>query len=277
MDTHTISLQELQAEAQQLRRDVIEMAYGAGSGHCGGSLSCAEILVTLYRRVLKVRPREPEWPQRDRFILSKGHAAPALYALLADLGYFPRAQLQTLRRLGSILQGHPDMRKTPGVEMSSGSLGMGISNGIGMAWAARRSGADWRTFVLCGDGELDEGQNWEAAMLADKLKLRNFVVIVDHNGVQLDGTTEEIMPLGSLEDKFRAFGWSTDTCDGHDCDSLAAAFDKAAGAGRPHVIIARTVKGKGASFMEGDHAWHGSPLDEAHYRTALADLDGEDR
>ena len=170
---------QLQREAHELRRTVIEMAFRAGSGHCGGSLSCAEILVVLYRCVLKVRPSEPGWPERDRFILSKGHAAPMLYAVLARLGFFPEEWLLTLRQLGSPLQGHPDMLKVPGVEMSSGSLGMGISAGIGMSWSARLLGRSWRTFVLVGDGELNEGQNWEAAMLASKLGVSSLIVVLD--------------------------------------------------------------------------------------------------
>ena len=245
------------------------MVYIAGSGHCGGSLSIAEILITLYRCVLRVNPARPQWPDRDRFVLSKGHAAPALYAILAKLGFFPVETLLTLRKFGSILQGHPDMQKVPGVEMSTGSLGMGLSNGIGMAWSARLQKKKWRTFVLVGDGELNEGQIWEAAMLAAKLGLSNLVLIVDHNKVQLDGPTDQILPLGSLMDKFRAFGWTAEECDGHDCGRLGETFERALKASGPHAIIAETVKGKGVSFMEGKHEWHGKPLNEEDFRMAI--------
>jgi len=265
---------QLRNEAAAMRRAVIEMAYRAGSGHCGGSLSCAEILAVLYGRVLRHRPAEPAWPERDRFILSKGHAAPMLYAVLARQGYFQAVWLGTLRAFGSPLQGHPDMRKVPGVEMSTGSLGMGISNGIGMAWAARLRGEKWRTVVLAGDGELNEGQNWEAAMLAAKLGLSELLVVVDHNRVQLDGPTDEVMPLGDLAAKFRAFGWQADACDGHDPAALYPALVEQSD-GPPRVLIARTVKGKGVAFMEGDHRWHGAPLAEADYRRAIADLEVE--
>jgi transketolase len=274
-DTHNLDL-----EAQRLRRMVIEMAHRAGSGHCGGSLSCIELLVVLFHRVLRYRPAEPDWPQRDRFILSKGHAAPALYAVLARCGFFSEETLRSLRTFGSPLQGHPDMRKLPGVEMSTGSLGMGISNGIGMAWTARRLQQVWRTFVLVGDGELNEGQNWEAAMLAAKLALSNLVVLVDANRVQLDGPTDRIMPLGDLAAKFRAFDWNVFSCDGHDCHAIDIALASAIAAERettpseqrPTVVIADTIKGKGVSFMEGNHAWHGAPLSNDDYRVAMHDL-----
>jgi transketolase len=209
------------------------MAYRARSGYCGGSLSCAEILVVLYRGFLSVYPKNPNWDQRDRVILSKGHAARALYAMLARIEFFPEEDLKSLGQLGSSLQGHPDMRNVPGVEISTGSLGMGISNGIGMAWALRYKNSAARVFVIVGDGELNEGQNWEAAMLAAKLKLPNLVVIVDWNGVQLDGTIDEIMPLGDLSEKFRAFRWDTHCCDGHDCKSLHEALKQGINANRP--------------------------------------------
>lgn len=264
----------LRQEAQILRKTVLNMAFRAGSGHCGGSFSCAEILTVLYRTVLRVRPEEPTWAERDRFILSKGHAAPMLYAVLARCGFFPEVQLNTLRTFGSPLQGHPDMRKVPGVEMSSGSLGMGISNGIGLAWAARLHGESWHTYVLTGDGELNEGQNWEAAMLAAKLQLSNLTVIVDLNRVQLDGATEQVMPLGDLAAKFTAFGWRVQECGGHDPKGLLASLHNAAQLPGPHAILAYTVKGKGVPFMEGNHQWHGAPLLEKDYTTALAALEG---
>jgi transketolase len=271
------STDSLRKEAQAIRRLVIEMAHVAGSGHCGGSLSCVEILLTLYRRVLSVRAAEPNWPDRDRLVLSKGHAAPALYAILARIGYFPQGELCRLRQFGSPLQGHPDMRKVPGVEISSGSLGMGISNGIGMAWTARRRRENWRTFVVVGDGELDEGQNWEAAMLGVKLRLDNLVVVVDHNRVQLDGPTDRIMPLGNVAQKFGAFGWGTLECDGHDCRALEETLQAAVHAGCPTAVVAHTVKGKGISFMEGNFQWHGAPLGDADYSAAIADLESVQR
>lgn len=271
----TKDIRALQEEAQSLRRDVIKMAYAAGSGHCGGSLSCAEIMVVLYRNLLQVRPQEADWPDRDRFILSKGHAAPILYAMLARMGFFPDQDLQTLRRMGSALQGHPDMNKVPGIEMSSGSLGMGLSNGIGMAWAAQRKDTPGRVVVLVGDGELDEGQNWEAAMLAAKLDLANLALIVDRNRVQLDGTTDAILPLGDLAAKFQAFGWGVESCNGHDCAQLIENVERAMAAPQPTVVIADTIKGKGVPFMEGDHQWHGKPLDGDDYNSACTALGQE--
>ena len=259
----------LQNESRQVRREVVEMAFSAGSGHCGGSLSCVDIMVTLFQNHLSIRPEQPDWRNRDRFVLSKGHAAPTLYAVLARLGFFPKDYLSSLRKLGSSLQGHPDARRVPGVEISTGSLGMGISNGIGMAWAARYNKLDYKTYVLVGDGELDEGQNWEAAMLAAKLGLENLTVIVDANGVQLDGTTDEIMPLGDLSQKFQAFGWETVACDGHNHADIQIALGRARQSARPTAVIAKTVKGKGVSFMEGKHVWHGAPLTRELYRQAI--------
>ncbi len=254
--------------ANKLRLDVLEMAYKAGSGHLGGSFSCAEILTCLYRSFLQVKPEQPDWPERDRFILSKGHAAPILYAMLSTLGFFSKDDLMTLRKFGSHLQGHPDMRKTPGIDLSSGSLGMGLSTGIGMAWTARQIKQNWRVFVLAGDGELDEGQNWEAAMLAAKLNLPNLILIVDCNGVQLDGTTDDIMPLGNLEEKFQAFGWRSEIVDGHDCAALSSGIEVGLEHNGPFVLLARTVKGKGVAFMEGNHEWHGKALSEEEYLIA---------
>ncbi len=257
----------------ELRRTVIDAAYGARSGHCGGSLSSTEIIWTLYSSVLTVNPEEPRWPDRDRFVLSKGHAAPILYAALARKGFFPADALKTLRRTGSMLQGHPDMHKTPGVEMSSGSLGMGISVGVGMALAARLAGKRYRTYVLVGDGELQEGQNWEGIATAVKYKLDSLTIVADVNGVQLDGTTEQIMPMGDIAAKFRAFGLDVQECDGHDCrgvyETLTWAQEATNG---PRAIIARTVKGKGVSFMEGQSAWHGKPLSDEDYAVATSEL-----
>ena len=268
------------ADCRRLRHNIIAMIHGAGSGHTGGSLSCVEILWTLYSQILRVRPREPAWPDRDRFVLSKGHAAPALYAVLATRGFFDPSELATLRRAGSSLQGHPDMKRTPGVDMSTGSLGMGISAGVGMALGARLAGKDFKVYVLVGDGELQEGQNWEALATARKFGLSSLVVIVDRNGVQLDGPTDEIMPMLDIPAKIAAFGLDVQSCDGHDCRSLyeslrwAAADDAAHGNSR--VVVANTVKGKGVSFMEGESAWHGKPIGVEDYRLAKAELGGPD-
>lgn len=262
----------LQREAQELRIKVIYMIHKAGSGHSGGSLSSMEILTVLYEEILNVRPSEPKWPERDRFILSKGHAAPALYAVLAKKGFFGEESLYTLRQLGSCLQGHPCMFKLPGVEMSTGSLGMGISVGVGMALAAKLQGKSYKTFVLCGDGELQEGQNWEAMMSISKWKLDNLVVIIDRNHVQLDGTTEQILPIGDLKAKIEAFGLKALACNGHDVKSLLDAFNAAKDAKGPVAIIAETVKGKGVSFMEGQSAWHGKPIGAEEYAQAMKEL-----
>lgn len=268
------TMEQLQRTAQELRLSVIDMIYRAGSGHSGGSLSCAEILTVLYYRVMNIRPEDPDWEDRDRFILSKGHAAPALYAVLAGLGYFAAGHLNTLRQLDSVLQGHPCMFKLPGIEMSTGSLGMGISVGVGMALAAKRLGKSYRTFVLCGDGELEEGQNWEGFMAAAKWRLDNLILIIDRNRVQLDGTVEEVMPMGDLETKLRAFGIHAICCDGHRAESLAEAFDEALAWEGPAAVIAETIKGKGISFMEGQSAWHGKPIHEAEYLQAVKELKG---
>ncbi len=266
---------ELAALAHWTRRTVLAMNHAAGSGHTGGSFSCAEILTVLYERVLRVDPRHPDDPGRDRFILSKGHAAPALYATLARKGFFPEALLPSLRQTGSSLQGHPCMFKVPGIDMSTGSLGLGLSVGVGMALAARLQGAAWRTVVLCGDGELDEGQNWEAMMAAAKWRLDGLLLIVDRNGVQLDGTVAEVMPQGDLAEKIAAFGLRVHRCDGHDCRALLGACETALAGPGPAAIIADTVKGKGVSFMEGKAEWHGKPINAADYARALAELGEE--
>jgi len=262
-------------DCRRVRNTIVDIIHGVGSGHTGGSLSCVEIVWTLYTEVLRHRPSKPDWPNRDRFVLSKGHAAPTLYVTLAEKGYYDRDLLATFRRAGSMFQGHPDMRKVPGVEISSGSLGMGISVGVGMALAANLSTRDYRVYVLVGDGELQEGQNWEALEAANKYHLPNLTVIVDKNGVQLDGTTAEVLPMGDIAAKLRAFGLEVNACNGHDCASLLEAFEWAQGiTSAPQAIIADTVKGKGVSFMEGDHAWHGKPISDEDYRVAKTDLAG---
>jgi len=259
-----------------MRRDIIEMVGGAGSGHPGGSLSAVEIVATLYGAVMKHDPEDPAMPERDRFVLSKGHAAPVLYAALAEHGYFPREELATLRKLGSRLQGHPDMRKLPGVEVSTGSLGQGLALANGMALALRLDGVEEggpTVFCLLGDGELQEGEVWEAAMLSANYNLSNLVAIVDLNGLQIDGPTCEVMDLGSVPEKFAAFGWTVITCDGHSVADLVESFRRAqAETGRPVVIVARTMKGRGVSFMENLCDWHGKAPNADECARALEEL-----
>ena len=269
------SVEQMKKTAQELRVAILNMVYKAGSGHLGGSFSCCEILTVLYYTELRVDPLNSADPCRDRFILSKGHACPALYAVLAEKGFIPKEELSTLRQCGSRLQGHPDMRKVPGVELSAGSLGMGISFGIGTQIAARLSGRTYRTYVLTGDGELDEGENWEGFLTGAKYKLEDLTVIVDYNKVQLDGTLDEILPLGELSKKISAFKWNVIECDGHDVKDIMRALDEARQAkGRPNAVLAHTVKGKGVSFMENQSAWHGRPPDEKEYERAIAELKG---
>lgn len=266
---------ELNEICVNMRRTILEIVYRAQSGHMGGSLSCVEILAALYLEKMNPRPFNLQDPNRDRFILSKGHAAPALYTMLAYIGLIPREELLSLRRLGSCLQGHPDMKGTPGVEMSSGPLGLGLSVAVGMALAARLDNLTYRTYVLLGDGEIQEGIIWEAAMAASKYALHNVTAILDYNGVQLDGTCNQIMPLRDVAAKFASFGWNVLECDGHSVTEIANAIDRAASCRQgPSLVIARTVKGKGVSFMEGQNAWHGKPVDEASYQRAATEIGG---
>ena len=263
----------LQRQAQVIRRDILTMVHAARSGHPGGSLSAADIVTALYFHVLRLDPAHPDWPDRDRFVLSKGHACPVWYACLAERGFFPVDELLTLRALGGRLQGHPDMRKTPGVDMTTGSLGQGLSAGIGMALGLRLAGRDARVYVMLGDGELDEGQIWEAALSAAKYRLDNLAAIVDYNNLQLDGTCSEVMPIEPLADKWRAFGWHVLEIDGHDMAAILRAFDAAqAHIEAPTVLIATTIKGRGVSFMEGDPDWHGRAPNDRELATALAEL-----
>lgn len=266
---------ELELFARRTRETIITMLHEVQSGHPGGSLSCVEILTALYLEEMQFGPERIDDPNRDRLVLSKGHACPTLYAILAELGVIPGEELSTLRQLGSRLQGHPDMNELPGVEMSTGPLGLGLSAGLGMALAARLDRRSYRTYVLLGDGELQEGIIWEAAMCAAKYKVDNLLALVDFNGVQLDGTIDEIMPLNDVADKFRSFGWNTITVDGHDFASILGGLAKAwQQKGQPTVIIARTVKGKGVSFMEGKAAWHGQPISAEYFNLAMAELRG---
>jgi transketolase len=265
----------LEALAKQVRLDVLRMIRSAGSGHPGGSFSAVEILVELYWHALSVRPDEPSWPGRDRFVLSKGHACPALYSVLARRGYFDTSLLLTLRRFGSPLQGHPNMKKLPGLDASTGSLGQGLSIAAGMTLAARLQDAQWRTWCLLGDGELQEGSVWEAAMTAGHYGLDRLTAIVDRNRVQLDGDTSEVMSLEPLVDKWLAFGWDVVVCEGHSFASLRRAIEHCVSTPLPSVVIANTVKGKGVSWMENTCLWHGRCPDEDEYTRALRELEGE--
>ncbi|HZT28316.1 MAG TPA: transketolase [Bryobacteraceae bacterium] len=252
------SVEELQAIAKRVRREIVEMIGAAKSGHPGGSLSATDIVVTLYFDVMRHNPANPKWPQRDRFILSKGHAAPVLYATLAEAGYTPVDQLNTLRKLGSMYQGHPDVRFLPALEASTGSLGEGVSLALGMGLAARLNGETWRTYVMLGDGEIQEGQVWEGAMFAAYHKADNICAIVDYNRIQLDGFVKDIMDVEPLADKWRSFGWHVLEIDGHSVPAIRAAFAEAAATkGKPTVIVAHTIKGKGVSFMENNPKFHG--------------------
>ena len=268
---------ELETIAKKIRLNSIKMIYEAGSGHPGGSLSCADVLVALYFHIMKHDPKRPDWPDRDRFVLSKGHAAPALYAVLAESGYFPVEELSSLRKLGSRLQGHPCMQKTPGVEMSTGSLGHGLAAGNGMALAAKLDRKLHRVYVLCGDGEMDVGETWEAAMLASHYKLDNITAYIDRNKLQLDGPTENIMSLEPLADKWKAFGWHVIEINGHNMKEIIHSTNEAKGVkGKPTVIICHTIKGKGVSYMEGSLHFHGKAPSKQEYEQAMKELGGEE-
>lgn len=266
-------LQSLMATARRIRRDIVRMVGAAGSGHPGGSLSAVEIMTALYFKVMRLDPERPDWPERDRFVLSKGHAAPVLYAALAERGFFAVDKLDTLRRLGSPLQGHPDRKSLPGVEVSTGSLGHGLAVANGMALAGRLDGRDYHVYVLLGDGELEEGMVWEGAMAAAHYRLDNLTAIVDHNHLQIDGRVEEVMSPEPVADKFRAFGWEVMTIDGHDFGQILDALERAREVkGKPTVIIAETIKGKGVSFMENQAGWHGKAPKPEEVEKALAEL-----
>jgi len=260
--------------AKRLRRHVVTMIATAGSGHPGGSLSAADIIAALYFKTLCYRPEDPKWPERDRFILSKGHAAPVLYAALAEAGYFPVSELATLRKLDSRLQGHTDSQLTPGVEMSAGSLGMGLSFAIGVALAGKLDAKSYRTYVLLSDGECQEGQTWEAALFAAHFRVDNLTAIVDFNGMQLSGWTRDIMNLEPFAPKWQAFGWHTIEIDGHDFDQILSAFQEAQRVkGKPTVIVCHTIKGKGVSFMENNVAFHGKAPTWEQAKKALEELE----
>ena len=264
----------LAAAAARIRMKVIEGTFHAKSGHPGGSLSVADTLAYLYFSELNVDPARPRWEGRDRFVLSKGHCAPALYGALALRGFFPEEEVKKLRKVGGMLQGHPDMKGTPGVDMSTGSLGQGISAAVGMALAAKLDGAPWRTYAVLGDGEIEEGQVWEAAMFAAHKKLDNLCVVVDNNNLQIDGTVEEVNSPYPIPEKFEAFGFHVEEIDGHDFDQIERAFEAAkACKGRPTAIIQKTHKGRGVSFMEDQVSWHGSAPNEEQYHKAMAELE----
>ncbi len=267
------TIQMLETKANLIRRHIIKMTYTAQSGHPGGSLSYTDVITALFFKVMRHRPEDPSWEDRDKFVLSKGHAAPAYYAALAETGYFPVDDLVTLRKLGSHLQGHPCRMKTPGVEISTGSLGQGLSVANGMALASKLDRRQTRIFCLLGDGELQEGQNWEAAMLASHYKLDNITAFIDRNKMQIDGPTEQVMSLEPLGDKWRAFGWNVIEINGHDMRQILEACEKATQVmGKPTMVIAHTIKGKGVSFMEGAIAFHGKAPNADEYRIALKEL-----
>ena len=264
---------ELSITACKVRMGIIEGTHNAKSGHPGGSLSAADILTYLYFAEMNVDPQNPAKPDRDRFVLSKGHIAPALYATLAHKGFFPVEELKTLRKIGSRLQGHPDMKKIPGVDMSSGSLGQGISAACGMAKAAKLTGADYRVYAVLGGGEIQEGQVWDAAMFASHYNLDNLCILVDNNGLQIDGSIEDVMSPYPIDEKFKAFGFHVINIDGHDFDQIESAYNEARTVkGKPTAIIAKTVKGKGVSFMENKASWHGTAPNDEQYEVAMNEL-----
>lgn len=265
---------ELEKMANEIRKDIVTAVHSAKSGHPGGSLSSADIFTYLYFEEMNVDPANPKWEDRDRFVLSKGHVAPGLYSTLAEKGYFPKEDLKTLRHTGSYLQGHPDMKHIPGIDMSSGSLGQGVSVAVGMAAAGKYDKKDYRVYTLTGDGEIQEGQIWEAAMWAGHRKLDNLVVIVDNNNLQIDGSVEDVCSPYPIDKKFEAFNFHVINIDGNDFDQIRAAFKEARETkGMPIAIIAKTVKGKGVSFMENAAGWHGKAPNDEEYEIAMADLE----
>ena len=263
---------QLKINACKVRMGIIEGVHSAKSGHPGGSLSCTDILTYLYFSKMNIDPKNPKMENRDRFVLSKGHAAPALYSVLANRGYFDTELLKSLRQIGSILQGHPDMKHIPGVDMSTGSLGQGISAAVGMALSAKHFGNDFKVYTVLGDGELDEGQVWEAAMFAANKGLSNLTAFVDYNNLQIDGSIEEVNSAAPIDKKFEAFNWHTIVIDGHDFEQIDAALKEAETVDKPVAIVAKTVKGKGVSFMENQVGWHGSAPNDEQYEQAMSEL-----
>lgn len=271
-----MDIAQLKKVANDVRIDIIKAVHSAGSGHPSGSLSVADIVTALYFEIMNIDPANPDYELRDKFILSKGHANPALYSVLAERGYFPKEDLLTLRKLGSKLQGHPNMHYVPGVEMSTGSLGQGLAVSVGMALANKMDGKESRIYTLMGDGEIQEGMIWEAAMSAVHYKLDNLIGIVDWNGLQIDGANEDVMSVAPIEEKFRGFGWNVISCDGHDMKEVVDVLNKAKeNKGAPTVIIAKTIKGKGVSFMENQAEWHGKAPNDEQFKQAMEELGGE--
>lgn len=268
-----LKIEELQQKARKVREDIIEEVYSAQSGHPGGSLSVADILTVLYFREMNIQPENPDWEERDRFVLSKGHCSPALYSCLANRGFFPVEDLKTFRNINSYLQGHPDKNKVPGVDMTTGSLGQGLSAANGMAIAGKVDQKDYRVYCVLGDGEIEEGQIWEAAMAASQYKLDNLCVIVDNNNLQIDGTIEEVMSSYPIDEKFRSFGFQVINIDGHDIEEIIKAFEVAKNIkGKPTCIIAKTTKGKGITYMENQAGWHGKAPNEEQYQQAMKEM-----
>ena len=268
-----MDIKELTKKAVEIRKGIIEAVYWAQSGHPGGSLSVADILTVLYFNEMNIDEKNPNWEDRDRLVLSKGHCSPALYSCLANRGYFPIEDLKTFRKIDSYLQGHPDKNKVPGVDMTTGSLGQGLSAANGMAIAAKMDNKDYRVYCILGDGEIEEGQIWEAAMTSNKYKLDNLCVIVDNNNLQIDGTIEEVMSSYPIDEKFRSFGFEIIKIDGHDIEEIKKAFEVAKNIkGKPTCIIAKTVKGKGISYMENQVGWHGKAPNEEQYKEAMVSL-----
>ena len=273
MSTEPMNVEELEKMAVVIRCDIIDMICTAAAGHPGGSLSAADVVTALYFRVMRIDPKNPDWPDRDRFILSKGHACPVWYAALAERVYFDKAHLKTLRQLGSILQGHPDMRKTPGIDMTAGSLGHGLSAGLGMALSAKLQHKDYHVFVVIGDGESQEGSIWEAAMAAPRFKLDNLIAILDYNHLQNDYSVDDIMPIEPVVDKWQAFGWNVIDIDGHHMAQVVQVLEDAKShQGAPTIIVANTVKGKGVSYMENVCEWHGKAPCQEEADQALTEL-----
>lgn len=273
MSLKITNVEELKKIANDIRIDIIKQVYNAGSGHPGGSLSCVDILTVLYFNQMNINEKEPNAPSRDRFVLSKGHCAPALYACLAKKGFFDKEKLEGFRKINGELQGHPDKNKVCGVDMSTGSLGQGLSVANGMALASKINHDGYRVYCLLGDGEIEEGQVWEAAMAASKYKLDNLCAIVDYNNLQIDGTVEEVKGLNNLEGKFKSFGFNTIVIDGHNMEQLIDSFETAKiSKGKPTVIIAKTIKGKGVSFMENKAEWHGKAPSDEEYELAIKEL-----
>ncbi len=271
-------IKELEEKAKQVRRGIIEAVYSNQSGHPGGSLSVADIMTVLYFNEMNINPENPNWEDRDRLVLSKGHCAPALYSCLANRGYFDVEELKTFRNINSRLQGHPDKNKVPGVDMTTGSLGQGLSAANGMAIAGKIDNKNYRVYCILGDGEIEEGQVWEAAMAANKYKLDNLCVIIDNNNLQIDGTIEEVMSSYPIDEKFRSFGFEIIKIDGHNIDEILKAFEVARNIkGKPTCIIAKTIKGKGISFMENQVGWHGKAPNEEQYKQAIEELNLENK